>query len=289
MFTNFIVGTDLSAASYAVVSCLGGLKVFGANKCLLLQCLSLQDATSAAFAYSTDDMDKMLNQQKEILEKQGFEVETRVIMGHAKKEINRIAEMENYSFIVVGSQGHSLVSSLGGVAYGVMSSAKKPVLLIPVRKKDGYENECEPMSSCAFIDHILFPTDFSQTADDAFTYMEKLAADGVRRITLLHIQDQTKIDKHLRDKLEEFNRIDTERLKEIKNKLQSIGVADVKIELPYGSPKQEIIERTKKEDVSMVVMGSQGRGFFGEIFLGSVSHAIVRNSEVPVLLIPAIQ
>jgi nucleotide-binding universal stress UspA family protein len=36
-----------------------------------------------------------------------------------------------------------------------------------------------------------------------------------------------------------------------------------------------------------VVMGSQGRGFLAEVFLGSVSHQVVRRSPVPVLLVPA--
>jgi nucleotide-binding universal stress UspA family protein len=63
----------------------------------------------------------------------------------------------------------------------------------------------------------------------------------------------------------------------------------VRIELPYGSPKKEIVARTKRDDVSLVVMGSQGRGYLAELFLGSVSHAVARHSEVPVLLIPAIR
>ena len=37
----------------------------------------------------------------------------------------------------------------------------------------------------------------------------------------------------------------------------------------------------------MVVMGTQGRGFFGELLLGSVSHAVARQATVPVLLVPA--
>jgi len=35
------------------------------------------------------------------------------------------------------------------------------------------------------------------------------------------------------------------------------------------------------------VMGSQGRGFVSESFLGSVSHQVARRSPAPVLLIPA--
>ena len=56
------------------------------------------------------------------------------------------------------------------------------------------------------------------------------------------------------------------------------------IELKYGSAKKEIIRRTEDEDISIVVMGSQGRGYIGEFFLGSVSHAAARRAAVPFCL-----
>lgn len=40
---------------------------------------------------------------------------------------------------------------------------------------------------------------------------------------------------------------------------------------------------------SAVVIGSQGRGYLGDAFLGSVSHAAARHTAIPILLVPAIQ
>ena len=51
--------------------------------------------------------------------------------------------------------------------------------------------------------------------------------------------------------------------------------------------KKEIVERTQESEISLVVMGTQGRGFFGELFLESVSHVAARHAPVPVLLVPA--
>ena len=137
------------------------------------------------------------------------------------------------------------------------------------------------------IRRILFPTDFSDNAEHAFSYVGKIAECGAECITLLHVQDKGKIDWHLKDRLDEFNRIDTKRLERLKAELVKRGVQDVGIELPYGSPKKEIIDRTKQDDVSLVVMGSQERGYLAELLLGSVSHAVARHSEAPVLLVPA--
>lgn len=289
MFKRIIVATDLSDASYAVVNCLGGLKAYGAEECLLLQCLSMQESVSLALSYTTDALEKNLEDQKQLLEKQGFKVETRIVTGPAKREINRIASDEEYSVIVVGAQEQTMVSEAfsSEIAYDVIHYALKPVLLI--RLKDIPENgvSCIRVTGCNISNHILFPTDFSDNADLAFSYVQNMVSDGVKKVTLLHVQDQVRISPHLMDKLEEFNRIDTARLEEMKKVLQSKGDVEVDIVLRFGSPTAEIIKLVEELNVQLVVMGSQGRGYIKEIFLGSVSHNIARHSTASVLLIPA--
>lgn len=291
MFTRFIVATDLSPASFAVVGCLGGLAAFGARHCLLLQCLDLQEAASTALSYSTDPLEDVLRQQKESLEAEGYQVETRIVPGFAKREINRIAEEEDYALIVVGALGQSMVHEalLGGIATQVIHSARKPVLVVRLEpdSQTGEVRVCP--SQCNLSTHVLFPTDFSENADHAFTYLEHLVASGARRVTLLHVQDRTRIDPHLAHRLEEFNAIDRGRLTELRERLTKAGDAAVEIGLDYGSPASEIVDLAGKRDVHLIVMGSQGRGFIQEAFLGSVSHHVARHASAPVLLIPALR
>jgi nucleotide-binding universal stress UspA family protein len=290
MFEHIVVATDLSPASFGVVNCLGGLRVYSARHCLLLQCLNFQQAASTALSYTTAPLERILGQQKELLQTQGFEVETRVVPGFAKQEINRIAAEENYSLVVVGAHGHSMVGEalLGGIASAVIHSARKPVLLVPLEMKPGEGEVCVQATRCDFSEHVLFPTDFSENADHAFTYVEKLATDGARRITLLHVQDKGSIDLHLTHRLDEFNEIDRGRLQKLKELLREKSNAMIKIDLCYGSPFYEITRLVRERNVNLVVMGSQGRGFIEEIFLGSVSHNVARHAVAPVLLIPAV-
>ena len=178
MFKRFIVATDLSPASFAVVSCLNELQSFGAKDCLLLQCLSFMDAASAALSYDTERLKEMLDEQKTILENQGFTVEARTISGTPKQEIVRIADKEDYTLIVIGSQGQSLMEEklLGGVAYGIVTKSVKPVLVIPVQKRPGEEVPvCDPVVTPERLRrcHVMFAADFSETADRAFSYVEQ--------------------------------------------------------------------------------------------------------------------
>lgn len=71
--------------------------------------------------------------------------------------------------------------------------------------------------------------------------------------------------------------------------LESLGAPDVSADLVLGEPAKEILARTKEGDFSIVVMGSQGKGFVKEILLGSVAKDVARHAGIPVLLIPPVR
>jgi len=288
MFRTILVATDLSEASDHVIECLHELREWGAEKAILVHALGVRHLEEIA-RLLTLQAEPKLAQQKAKLESQGFETTIEIASGVPATEINRVAEQRKASLIVVGSHGATCAREtlLGGAALAILHGATIPVLLVRIKISEPEAvDHCE--SACRNIKrHILFATDFSDTAQHAFSYLEKIAACRPERITLLHVQDKVKIDKHLRNRLEEFNRIDTERLNKLKLDLQKRGVQDIKIDLPYGLPIQEIVNHAKHDNASLIIMGSQGRGYLSEIFLGSVSHNVARRAPVPVLLIPA--
>lgn len=290
MFSKMLVATDLSEASERVICTLGGFQALGTSEALLIHCFNIRDVGTLAHRLM-ELAAPSFEKQREMLEEQGFDVTAKMVLGLPQIEINHQADEHDCSLIVVGSHGQTMAGEimLGGVASAVIHSATRPVLLVRLRLKEENGRTVCAESTCNPLEHILFPTDFSDNAEHAFSYVEKIAECGAQQITLLHVQDKNKIDRHLKDRLEEFNRIDTERLQRLREELATRGVKNVRIALPYGSPKKEIIDRTKQDDVSLVAMGSQGRGYLEELLLGSVSHAVARHSEIPVLLIPAIR
>ncbi len=287
MFSRFILATDLSPASFAVVRSVGALQAMGSRHCLLLHCLSMEGAVSAAFSYNAEAVEQALAEQASILVEQGLTVETRTAIGAARREVNRIAAEEEFSLIVVGSQGRSLIGEklLGGVAYGILSHARQAVLVVPVTPQ---ADDAPPRArQWDFQAHVLFATDFSEPADNAFAHVRRLVAEGVRQVTLVHVQDKVKLERHLEARLDEFNAVDRDRLEALKRVLVTEAEVEVGIELSYGVPAQEITRLIEQRSAHLVVMGTQGRGFAGELVLGSVSHRVARSAAVPVLLIPA--
>jgi nucleotide-binding universal stress UspA family protein len=133
----------------------------------------------------------------------------------------------------------------------------------------------------------LIPTDFSEPAGRAFHYLEHIAAHThPLEVTLFHVQDQGRIHPHLAYRLDEFNRIDRERLEGLEKRLMEWGASKVHKEVEFGRPGPLIVEKIRKEGYSMLVIASQGRGYMAEAFLGRVANHVVHRSTIPVLVVP---
>lgn len=292
MFSKVMIATDLSEASDKLISCVTGLKQLGTQEVILFHALRIKHLDYLKFDLIRD-AEPYLLKQKAALEGYGYGFKTSIEIGESETsyELNRAAKKDDVSLIIIGSHGKSLLKHalLGGEATKILQHHQKPVLVIKIKVIERKEiTSCE--ASCLNdTGRILYSTDFSDTAQLAFTYVEKMVESGWKKVSLLHVQDSSRIDRHLKERLEEFNEIDSERLQMLKDALIKKGATDVDIVLPYGLPAQEIIKASKNDHFSLIVMGSQGRGFTEEIFMGSVSHNVVRQADIPVLLTPALR
>jgi nucleotide-binding universal stress UspA family protein len=285
MFEKIAIISEISNAFPEMIKCLGGLKALGAEECLLVQCFNPKEVEAGISKYFdlVAMFEENLKKQKDILEEQGFAVSTRIISGTQKNAINSIVVEEECSLVLINFEKRTMIGALffNGVANHVINHSSIPVLL--VREKRQFE---VASGKPALISHVLFPTDFSVNADIAFEYVKEMVKCGLKKVTLAHVQDQSKIEPYLSNRLLEFNQIDQERLQKIKEQLLALGEIDVSLLIPFGMPTAEILKIIREQNISLVVMGTQGRGFVKEVFVGSVSHNIVRSAPTSVLLIP---
>lgn len=287
MFGKIIIASDLSEVTSHVIDCIQELKNLGTKEVILFHALGIKHLDTLKYELSRYAEPKLL-EQKRLLEKLGFTVHVIVGTGGIVWELNNTVEKEKASLIVIGTHGRGMAfdTLLGGEAHKIVHNAKFPLLIIRIQLLEG--EKCK--ANCLSLSKkIFYATDFSDTAHRAFTYVERMVECGATRVSLLHVQDRTKIEKHLHHRLEEFNAIDMERLGMLKNTLLKKGAREVDILLKYGFPVMEILEASEVDDYSVIVMGSQGKGYVKEIFLGSVSNNVVRQASLPVLLIPALR
>ncbi len=52
-----------------------------------------------------------------------------------------------------------------------------------------------------------------------------------------------------------------------------------------GAPARRIVDYAKNIKADLIVIGSRGRGAFGSLLLGSVSHGVVHESDRNVLIV----
>jgi len=290
MFKKILIATDLSESSDAVIGCMEDFKTLGVEEVILFYACSVaHNDTLAEFTKNFYEPD--LLKQKKIIEDQGFVTTLEIVPGGAYEELQKVAKQTDISLIIIGKQEVSVYNQLlllmGNVNSEILHIHEKPLLMISthVESEGGIKKIgclCKSLK-----ERILFATDFSDISMQAFRYVEKLVEDGCKKVTLFHVHD--KVKKWFTDsaKLEEFNRIDTERLLARRQILLDKGAEEVEIKILVGTPSVEILKESKN-DYSLIVMGSQGRGFLQEIFIGSVSQNVARKTKVSLLLIPPV-
>lgn len=288
MLSKILFATDASEASSRTLECVKSLRLVGAREALLVHVMNVEHVGGLYAALKKMYLPN-LEAQKKTLEDAGLVAEVEIPYGLPYYEINKLARERRCSLIVVSSQGESFIPEmlLGSTAHSILQNATVPVLLVrlEVAQEDGGKR-CRALCQDLF-GHILHPTDFSDAAERAYQYLEHIVGQTKSEVTLLHVQDKAKIDPHLMHKLEEFNCIDNKRLERRRDALLKHGASAVHIEIPYGSPTGLVLARARKGDCSLILMGTQGRGFLEEIFLGGVAHNIARHAPLPVMFIPA--
>jgi nucleotide-binding universal stress UspA family protein len=138
---------------------------------------------------------------------------------------------------------------------------------------------------------ILIPTDFSTYADEAIEIGAQIAKNTNSEIVLIHMLE---LPTHLNDAISGeksipeimlFKRKADEVLTNIKNRpyLTGIKVTEVvRLDNVYKGLNNYI---KQNNDFDLIIMGSHGSTGINEIFIGSNTEKVVRQSEVPVLVI----
>lgn len=137
---------------------------------------------------------------------------------------------------------------------------------------------------------ILVPTDFSEHAEDALKVAAQIAKKNNCEIILLHmlelphqsndaIMGGVSIPESML-----FMKKANEMLDEAASReyLNEISVTEV---VKMDKPIHGITQISKDYDVDLIVMGSHGSSGVEELLIGSNTEKVVRNSEIPVLVI----
>lgn len=140
-------------------------------------------------------------------------------------------------------------------------------------------------------DKILFANDFSENSDHAFGYALSLARKFNSRLCIIHVINEPvdlrgfyvphisfeKLEKEIEEGAEKMmDKFCRTRIKDFTN-YETLIVA--------GIPYEEILKKAEGDNVSLIVMGTQGRKGIDHLLFGSTAERVVRNAKCPVMTI----
>lgn len=140
------------------------------------------------------------------------------------------------------------------------------------------------------VKHILHPTDFSDSSNEALKHACYLATQFCADLHLLHvISDSGLIQPPIAGFLppgfyEQRNQFANEELAGLPQKVMNFSGSVVR-NVCEGTPFVEIIRYSKENAIDMIVMGTHGYAGLKHLILGSVAENVVRHAPCPVLTV----
>ena len=152
------------------------------------------------------------------------------------------------------------------------------------------------------ITKILIGIDDSKYAEYAASYGFDLAKTFNARVGLVHIVEPTVIPATTNDSISglpfQDNLVNEVELMQIQddqseNIIQRTvkkyaGELEVTHFNEFGSTADGILSCSKEFQADLIVIGTHSRSGIDRLLMGSVAESVVRNSEVPVLVVPLI-
>ena len=305
-YRRILVPTDFSDTSrFAVSRACGLARRFEAEIHLVnvLPLLDLGPVTTDMPAVSRMDLEeKWVRAARDELDALAREsrvtvrVTSEVTRGHPFVEIVRYARAHRIDLIVMGTHGRGAVEHmlLGSVAEKVVRKAPCPVLTVRLPEhsfrlpgsEEAHDSRAgAPAPATAplgmgdatmTLRRILFPTDFSDTADYARGHARELAGRFQASLHLLHVV----ADPLSQDWAGGVATRAEERLGEL-----SFGGIDVERTTRAGHVFVEIVRYAADKQIDLIVMGTHGHGPVAHLLLGSVADKVVRKAPCPVLTV----
>lgn len=140
------------------------------------------------------------------------------------------------------------------------------------------------------IKKILVPYDFSKCAENALELALEISKRTEAQLCLLNVSlmpiPYTEVNYYIDFKsLNDLEQMMKEHLYKLKQRKPELLGAETET-VQMISVTDGIIERAKAQDIDLIVMGTKGAKGFNELLFGSNAAQVLRETEVPTLIVP---
>ena len=136
---------------------------------------------------------------------------------------------------------------------------------------------------------IIVPIDFSEHSEFALKVAAKFAKRNDAELLALHMLEMSDVllttdDQEQHQKVVFFLKLAEQRFEEFLDKeyLEGVNVTPI---VKHFKVFSEVNDVAQEHDANLIVMGSHGASGIKEFFVGSNTEKVVRNAEIPVLVV----
>ena len=223
----------------------------------------------------------------ERLDDEGVKAKIKTTLGKPADQILRVAAEEGCGLIAMSTHGKNAISRaiLGSVTDSLVHTSTVPVLAIAPEKAGAYQER-----NGVPLERIILPLDGSPLAEQAVPHAETLAKALSLEIILVRAVNfvypaysypiYAQLDSLTEDRVEEAG----EYLGGVCRDLKSRGLT-VRTTVLRGTPGPALLDFARRTPNNLIAMTTHGRSGMSRMLMGSVTDALIRASDDPVLVI----
>jgi nucleotide-binding universal stress UspA family protein len=293
-FEKILFPTKFRELDFNLLESLLELRKDGLKEIVLTFVIPREDVAFVPFGGYLKDEEERLREQARIrfedwqasVSKKGIKTKIRIEVGSPIPEIMSIAEEEKVDLIVAGRGKRTDIEEvyLGSHTLGLIRRATIPILVSKYMVRFEREGEVVTQVNDRIFTNPLLATDWSKPSEKAMEVL--MALKGVvDKAMVTHIIEVKIAKGHDKSGLDRLEKESKRRLKDYCDRLRKAGI-NAESHLFSGKSAPEIVRVAREHKASMIIMGTTGKERFKEFWLGSVSHQVAEESELPVLLAP---
>ncbi len=213
-------------------------------------------------------LEKELESLAQPLYKKNLKVEKVVILGDFWTSLRQFTETVDPELIVLGYEPHLLK-----IPTAEKILERLEISFLVVKEK--------PLKA---LRKILCPFDFSEKAISALKRAFFFAKETASELLVLNVVNALDLmDNTCR--LRYFSEREKEIQREWESLLQHLSVPQInfRFECRCGNRLEEILRTVAEENIDLIIMGRRGKVL--QVGLGSVSKAVIKNTNIPVFLV----
>jgi len=220
-----------------------------------------------------EEAERLLERFKKMAEERGAkDVKTRIAIGPVSDEIVRIAEEEDFDYLVLGTKGRGAFKRflLGSVAEKVVRNAHLPVVVTRLIEKE----KVVPLKEKDRI-RLLVAVDDSKASEKAVFGTSQFAGKADLHITLFHVlEDVVHYDEIPKTYRYDLRKQEAEKLlQKARSIAEAVGIRNIDTKIAVGPVVDEI--NREAVNYASVVLGWKDGSIFSKLLSSSLRPIVI--------------